>query len=82
MKEIKTLEEGSLTSKLFRTLGKIGGFGSPLPSQKKKQPHVSVQQLNIKAYLSVGRRLQEIQAEKAMLIWESRHDKWKAGGPV
>lgn len=34
------------------------------------------------AYLLAKKRMQEIEAQKAMLVFESRHHNWKAGGPV
>ena len=34
------------------------------------------------AYLLAKKRKHEIEARKAMAIFESRHDKWKAGGPL
>jgi hypothetical protein len=41
-----------------------------------------VEPVSPQAYLLANRRLQEIETEKAMAIAESRHDKWKAGGPL
>lgn len=37
---------------------------------------------NLEAYTVAKQRMLEIQAQKAMMIFESRHDRWKAGGPV
>jgi len=34
------------------------------------------------AYLLAKKRKHEIEAQKAMVMFESRHDKWKAGGPL
>jgi len=34
------------------------------------------------AYLLAKKRMHEIEAQKAMVIFESRHDRWKAGGPL
>ena len=38
--------------------------------------------LNLQAYIIANRRLHEVETEKAMIASLSRHDKWKAGGPV
>ncbi len=37
---------------------------------------------NSQAQIIAKKRMLEIQAQKAMLISELRHDRWKAGGPV
>lgn len=37
---------------------------------------------NSNACLLARKRVYEIDAQKAMAILESRHDKWKAGGPL
>jgi len=34
------------------------------------------------SYLIVKQRMYEIEVQKAMAILESRHQRWKAGGPV
>ena len=34
------------------------------------------------AYLLARKRMHEMEAHKAMVIRESRHDTWKAGGPL
>jgi len=34
------------------------------------------------AYDLSRKRMQEMEAHKAMAIFESRHDRWKAGGPL
>jgi hypothetical protein len=79
IKRVNPSKRGSTMGKMFRLLGISQCFKEPSSSRGEKS---QARSFNIKAYLSVGRRMQEIQAEKAMLIWESRHDKWKAGGPV
>ena len=33
-------------------------------------------------YLLAKKRMHEMEAHKAMVILQSRHDKWKAGGPL
>jgi hypothetical protein len=73
------LKKGSIIGKTLRLLGMNGSFEKPSSSLQEKSQRCSI---NVRAYLSADRRVQEIYAEKAMLIWESRHDKWKAGGPV
>ncbi len=37
---------------------------------------------NTQAYLLAKQRMHEIEGQKAMLIALSRHERWKAGGPV
>jgi len=34
------------------------------------------------AYDLARKRMHEMEAHKAMAIFESRHDRWKAGGPL
>lgn len=36
----------------------------------------------VEAYIISNRRKHEVELQKAMAIKESRHDTWKAGGPV
>jgi hypothetical protein len=79
MKRVNPLGKDSSIGRMLRLLGVNRGYEVPSNSREEKSQPRS---FNIKAYLSVDRRMQEIQAEKALLIWESRHDKWKAGGPV
>jgi hypothetical protein len=38
--------------------------------------------LSSDAYLLAKKRIHEMEAHKAMAILESRHDTWKAGGPL
>ena len=38
--------------------------------------------LNLQAYTLAKQRMREIESQKAMLISISRHEKWKAGGPL
>ncbi len=37
---------------------------------------------NTQAYLLAKQRMHEIEGQKAMLILLSRHERWKAGGPL
>ena len=37
---------------------------------------------NSDAYVLAKKRIHAIEAQKAMVMFESRHDKWKAGGPL
>jgi hypothetical protein len=41
-----------------------------------------VEPVSPRAYLLANRRLQEIETQKARVLAQSRHDKWKAGGSV
>lgn len=43
-----------------------------------KQP----KNFNLQAHIIGKRRMHEIEKMKAMIIIESRHQSWKAGGPV
>jgi len=38
--------------------------------------------LNLQAYTLAKQRMHEIESQKAILISISRHEKWKAGGPL
>ena len=37
---------------------------------------------NVQAYVIADHRKNEIESQKAMMISLSRHERWKAGGPV
>ncbi len=37
---------------------------------------------NVQAYMLAKQRMLEVERMKAMLINESRHNSWKAGGPI
>ncbi|MDH5375536.1 MAG: hypothetical protein OEZ21_03635 [Candidatus Bathyarchaeota archaeon] len=37
---------------------------------------------NSNAYVLAKNRMHEIEAQKAMVLFESRHDKWKSGGAL
>jgi len=43
---------------------------------------VSDTSFNSEAYILAIRCMHEIECQKAMVILESRHERWKAGGPL
>lgn len=74
----------TLKGKMLRILGLDRGFEQSFSDHdeiiSKKDsfdPFCRVQ-----AYIISNRRKHEIELQKAMAIKESRHDTWKAGGPV
>lgn len=46
--------------------------------QDQRQPSA----FNVQAYRLAEQRMLEIERTKAMLMHESRHSSWKAGGPI
>ncbi len=82
----KSRGKGSLTRKVLQLLGIERAFvrshgasgGEGIRTDPLKQPKT----FNLQAHISAKRRMHEIEKMKAMIIMESRHDRWKAGGPV
>jgi len=64
--------------RLLRGVGKGDFSASQFKSEELKQPKT----FNVQVYLKGKRRMHEIEKMKAMIIIESRHQNWKAGGPV
>jgi len=48
----------------------------------KEEIASNIRPFGIKAYTSSKERMYEIETQKAIIISLSRHDKWKAGGPL
>jgi len=77
---------GSAKQNVFKVFRLIRGIGkgdlsasSYMDADKEpQQPKTS----NVQAYLTGKRRMHEIETQKAMIIVLSRHNRWKAGGPV
>lgn len=59
------------------------GSKEPPRSHRYDPAHMSNQPkaFNVQAHMLGKRRMHEIEGEKALVIAESRHDKWTAGGP-
>jgi hypothetical protein len=72
-----------LVIKVFRLFGINIGSKEP-PRSNRDDVHMPNQPktFNVQAYMLGKRRTHEIEGEKAMVIAESRHDKWKAGGAL
>jgi hypothetical protein len=67
--------------KAFRLISKKEDFPASsgvYPNQDLKRPRT----FNLQAYTVGIQRMNEIEFQKAMTISLSRHEKWKAGGPV
>ena len=73
----------SLATKVLRLLGVNLSSEESLKDPRDDPAHISNQPVtfNVQAYLLGKRRMHEIEGDKALVIAESRHDKWKAGGP-
>jgi len=81
----KSRGKGSLTRKVLQLLGierafvrSQGTSGGGIRMDPLKQPKT----FNLQGHISAKRRMHEIEKMKAMIIMESRHQSWKAGGPV
>lgn len=70
---------GSKILRLIRGLrnGDVGISSPGLESETRERSG-----FNVQAYIVGKQRMHEIENEKAMLISVSRHERWKAGGPV
>ena len=69
--------------RLFRLLrsGRMGDMDASVrtdPTEDREQKKT----LNSDAYVLAKTRMHEIEAQKAMVLFESRHDKWKSGGAL
>ncbi len=72
-----------LMLKVFRLLRGVGKGDFSVPSSAST--HKDLRQpksFNPQAYIIAKNRMHEIEGQKAMIIRMSRHDSWKAGGPV
>jgi len=83
MKRIILHRTPSLVIKVFRLFGMNIGSREPLRSHRDDSAHMSNQPetFNVQAYLLGKRRMYEAEAEKAIVIAESRHHRSQAGGP-
>ena len=63
-------ESESTTSNLQASINRL--------NQDAEQPKT----FNCDAYILANQRMHEIETQKAMLVSLSRHDRWKAGGPL
>lgn len=77
---------GSLKKEAFKMFRLIRGVATrdfnsssyTVANEDLKQPKT----FNLQAHILQKRRMHEIEKMKAMIIMESRHERWKAGGPV
>jgi hypothetical protein len=65
--------------KTLRIIGDNSRSTSNFQVSMKGLPETS---LNLQAYTLAKQRIHEIETQKAMTISLSRHEKWKAGGPL
>ena len=84
MKRIIPYRKSSVAIKVLRLFGMNIRSDEPLKGHRDDPAHTSDQPVtfNVQAYMLGTRRMHEIEAEKAMVILGSRHDRWKAGGPL
>ncbi len=73
-----TKEGVSKVFSLIRAIGMRDLNASSEANEDLRQPN----DFNLRAYIAAKQRMQEIEGQKAMLIALSRHERWKAGGPV
>ncbi len=77
---------GSLKKEAFKMFRLIRGVATrdfnsssyTVANEDLKQPKT----FNLQTYTLAKRRMHEVEGEKAMLLSLSRHERWKAGGPV
>ncbi len=68
-------------SKVFSSIRAIGMRGLNASFDTSEDPR-EPKGLNLRAYIAAKQRMQEIEGQKALAISLSRHESWKAGGPV
>ena len=89
---------GSAKEKVFRLIGGLRKEGSSVSSLTRVStvaPYETVNSLtnnslargkpktfNLQAYVLAKQRMHELEGQKAMVILLSRHERWKAGGPL
>lgn len=66
--------------RLLRGVGK-GDFSASSYTDADEDPK-QPKTFNLQAHISGKRRMHEIETQKALLTSLSRHERWKAGGPV
>jgi len=65
--------------KVFNSIRAIGIRGLNASSDEKEEP---IRLKSVEAFIIESRRKHEVETQKGMMIALSRHDRWKAGGPV
>ena len=84
----KTFETSIFRSpkeKVFKVLRLIRGSGNGVfdPSQSNaNQDQRQSETFNVEAYRISNQRTCELETQKAFVISLSRHERWKAGGPL
>jgi len=78
MKGINPRKKGSTTE----TMLQLSNRCSETSSTGKEEIVASIHPFNFEAYKSSKQRMLEIDTQKAIIISLSRHEKWKAGGPL
>jgi len=71
--------------KLFKVLGLTRSSGKRevcASSRVYADQEPQSNSYNVQAHMLSNQRAHEIESQKAMLISMSRHDTWKAGGPL
>jgi len=82
---VKPLEKGSLLRSVLRALGMDKSFKSHLTASAPTDADEDLRQpynFNVQAHIIAGHRKHELESQKAMMVSLSRHDRWKAGGPL
>jgi len=83
MQSLKRTLLGQFVASYKRALGIIGSETEATPNLQVSTIRLPSKSFNHEAYISAKRRMHEIEAQKALVILESRHEKWKgAGGPL
>lgn len=85
LKKTHILKRGfysQLLTAFKRALRIIGDESKSISNLQVSMKELSETSLNLRAYMFAKQRINEIETQKAMSILMSRHDKWKAGGPL
>jgi len=65
--------------RVFNSIRAMGIRGLNASSDEKEEP---IRLKSVEAFIIESRRKHEGETQKGMMIALSRHDRWKAGGPV
>ncbi len=78
---LDSAKEGAL--KIFRLIrSSVSGDSSPSSHMDASEDLGQSHTFNLQAHIASNQRLHEIETERAMMLHQLRHERWKAGGPL
>jgi len=73
---------GSPKQRVLKMFRLIRGSGSVSSYTDSNEEQTQISTYNPQGHKIAHQRMHEIETIKAMMIAQSRHERWKAGGPV